>query len=535
MKNKTRVSLVMLLSLCAVFTARAQDGGSGYGGFRPYPVQVKTNLLYDATGTINLGVEFRTGKRTSFDLPFNYNGWDMKDNRKWKHFLVQPEWRWWTGDVFDRHFFGVHAHYAYYNIGNLPDPFTDYMKAYRFEGWLAGAGASYGYRWNFNREDPRWALEATIGVGYAYKDYDRFLCVKCGEKIDSDTKHYFGPTKVGLSLVMGIGRRAAAPEMPIMIPTVIYMPNFLASYVVPEVEDVKRRSESGSAYLDFVVNRSEILHDFRNNAAELKKIYTTIEQVQGNPDATITGITITGWASPEGSAESNQSLSDRRAESLRNHIGSKYMLPNNLLAAYGKGEDWGKLEKLVASSTLPQKGELTGIIRSGGDADAREGRLKAVAGGAPYRHMLADLYPQLRRSDYTISYTVVPFTVAKGKEVMRTRPNTLSLNEMFLIANTYQPGSESFNEVFETAVQVFPESDVANINAAANALGRKDAVSAARYLGRVKSQTPAYWNNLGILQWMQGDKAAAADSFEKAGRIGTKNADELRQHLQAAK
>ncbi len=259
---------------------------------------------------------------------------------------------------------------------------------------------------------------------------------------------------------------------------------------------------------------------------------TLIESVRSNPDATITGIVITGYASPEGNYASNMTLSERRAQALRNHIGATYGLPQNLFSVYGAGEDWAGLETLVEQSDLPQREQILGIIRNTGLFDGRERRLMDIERGAIYRRMKNDMFPQLRRVEYRFDYTVVPFTIEQGKEVMKTRPGSLSLNEMFLIANTYQPGSEQFNEVFETAARVFPDSDVANINAAAIALNRNDAVSAARYLAKVKTQDAAYWNNLGMLQYLQGDKTAAAESFAKAGAPGATNAAELNRHLQ---
>lgn len=161
-------------------------------------VGIKTNLLYDATATINLGVEFKVGRQLTLDVPVNYNPFSFKDNRKWKHVLVQPELRWWTCEPFSGHFFGLHAHYAYYNIGNLPSPFSEYMKAHRFEGWLAGAGISYGYQFYIA---PRLNLEMSVGVGYAYLKYDRYACESCGDFKGKEDKHYFGPTKASISLI----------------------------------------------------------------------------------------------------------------------------------------------------------------------------------------------------------------------------------------------------------------------------------------------------------------------------------------------
>jgi hypothetical protein len=536
MKNSKRVSFLVMLTLGLALSAQAREREPRTDGARQDPSEwngnLKTNLLYDATATFNLGAEFRTGGKTSLDVPFNWNPWTIPGNHKWKHLGVQPELRWWPKGTFNRHFWGLHAHSATYNVGNLPDPFSsDYMKANRFEGWLAGAGITYGYRWNFR--DSRWALEAAIGAGYVYKDFERFDCMRCGEKIDEGTEHYFGPTKVAVNLVFNLGRRRAPVQSHIPPVYVPYVPApepepvFLASFVTPEAEAVKSRFEEGRAYLDFAVNRVAIAPGFSDNAAELQKIYTSIESVRSNPDATITDIGIIGYASPEGTYASNISLSERRAQALKDHLLDRYGLPESLFNAKGAGEDWAGLDSLVERSYMPEKQRILEIIRGTDIFAGRERQLMELASGRPYRQMQAEMFPRLRRTEYTIGYTVVPFTVEQGKEVMMTRPGTLSLNEMFLIADTYAPGSNEFNEVFETAARIFPDSDVANLNAAASALSRKDEVSAARYLSKIRERTPEYWNNMGILSWLRGDKTAAAEAFAKAGAAGASNAAEL--------
>ncbi len=79
-----------------------------------------------------------------------------------------------------------------------------------------------------------------------------------------------------------------------------------------------------------------------------------------------------------------------------------------------------------------------------------------------------------------VNYEVRDFSVEEAKEIIKTRPQNLSLNEMFLVANTYPTGSE-FIDVFETAVRMYPQSEIANINAATAALSRNELVSAERY------------------------------------------------------
>ncbi len=316
---------------------------------------------------------------------------------------------------------------------------------------------------------------------------------------------------------------------------IVYQPKLNATFVAPEAEAVKQRSETGKAYLDFPLNESIIYPDFRNNAAELQRMYDLINLVKNDPNATINGITITGYASPEGLYTTNMELSGSRARALAGHLKKTYGFKDELFKVESKGEDWQTLEQLVAQSDMDEKEQVLAIIRSTDIFDGREKKLMDLAGGAPYYSMLKTIFPKLRRSEYELNYTVLPFTVEKGKEVMKTRPSGLSLNELFLIANTYEPGSDAFNEVFETAARIFPQSDVANLNAAANALNRKDTLSAEKYLSKITQHNAAYWNNAGVLAGLKGDYEKAAEYFEKACAAGNAEASNNTKEIEKTK
>jgi hypothetical protein len=151
---------------------------------------------------MNLGMEFKLKNSSTFKLPVTCNPWTFDNNKKAKFILVQPEWRWWLCEAFTGHFFGLHAHYAFYNVGGIRSvlsiPFSDYMRSYRFQGWLAGGGLTYGYQFYLA---PRWSLEASLGIGYAYLNYDKYYCEECGKLISRDEKNYFGLTQAGISLI----------------------------------------------------------------------------------------------------------------------------------------------------------------------------------------------------------------------------------------------------------------------------------------------------------------------------------------------
>ena len=56
-------------------------------------ISLKNNLLYDASLTPNIGMEVGLARKWTFDATFGLNPWTFNDNKKWRHWLVQPEAR----------------------------------------------------------------------------------------------------------------------------------------------------------------------------------------------------------------------------------------------------------------------------------------------------------------------------------------------------------------------------------------------------------------------------------------------------------
>lgn len=186
--------IVMTLCFGAIASAWAQS-----------EVGIKTNLLYGGyTFTPNLGLEVGFGKRTTLEISGGYNPWNLSggknNNKKLVHWLAQAEFHYFLCERFNGHFFGVHALGGQYNIAGheLPLLLGKGSKDFRFEGSALGAGVSYGYQWVLSRH---WNVEFSIGVGYASLNYDKHDCPKCGEKLGSFSRSYFGPTKAGVSLI----------------------------------------------------------------------------------------------------------------------------------------------------------------------------------------------------------------------------------------------------------------------------------------------------------------------------------------------
>ena len=163
---------------------------------------IKSNLIYlFGTYTPNLALEFALSNKFSIDMQVGYNPFTLSNGRQLKHTLLQPELRYWPTYVFNKHFFGVHTLYGVYDISTS-------MKSKMYDGNMVGAGISYGYNYKIGQ---RWALEATVGIGYTVLNYKKTLYNENQEwaedRYDIFTKeryNYFGITKLGVSITYKI-------------------------------------------------------------------------------------------------------------------------------------------------------------------------------------------------------------------------------------------------------------------------------------------------------------------------------------------
>lgn len=164
-------------------------------------VAIRANLLPPIDGALALGASYAIGKQSTIDLAGSLRPWKRGEKYVNRYWLVQPEYRYWTCQKFNGSFWGVYLNGAQFNIGGKRLPFGIFsqLKKYRYEGWLAGGGISYGYHWMLN---DHWNIEASLGIGYDFIRYKQYKCVeKCAGLRDKGTHHYLGPSKASISLV----------------------------------------------------------------------------------------------------------------------------------------------------------------------------------------------------------------------------------------------------------------------------------------------------------------------------------------------
>ena len=185
--------VVVVLSLMLPTKANAQVVG------------IKSNLLYDATASPSLGIEVGLAPRFTLDVSGSLNLWNWKNNMKWKHWMVQPELRYWTCQRFAGHFFALHGLGGQFNFGNIKNNIrflgTDFsvLSNERYEGWAVGAGLGYGYALPLGKH---WNLEFEVGAGAIYSVANGYDCDVCNRPTATDVR-ILRPalTKAAISIV----------------------------------------------------------------------------------------------------------------------------------------------------------------------------------------------------------------------------------------------------------------------------------------------------------------------------------------------
>lgn len=317
-----------------------------------------------------------------------------------------------------------------------------------------------------------------------------------------------------------LGRLALEPKR--------FVPAF--NWVVPTAEAVKIRELKGQAFIDFPVNKTVIYPDYRGNQGELAKIRATIDTVINDKDVEITALSIKGFASPEGPWNNNVRLAKGRTAALKAYVEKLYHFAPDFIKTSYDPEDWGGLRAYMVKSNMADKDAIIALIDTDMEPDAKNSKLQRDFPES-YRFLLANVYPALRHSDYRIEYRVCAFSdVNEILELARTRPQNLSLQEFFLAARSLEPGSEQYNELFETAVRMFPQSEVANLNAANVAMGRGDLTGAKRYLDKAGEGSEAVYAR-GVWEALSGNYEAARILFEQAARMKVADAPAALEQL----
>lgn len=355
------------------------------------------------------------------------------------------------------------------------------------------------------------------------------------KKLPSDvvpysTKTDYLPWMSGCSLVIVAKRYGCCEKVEDLVsaPLVedaMYIPPF--HYICPPAEMKKDRHLDGMAYIAFHLDKTNIDPELENNTAELGKIRATIDSISTDNEVTVNKLWMKGYASPEGNYTHNEELARERMNTIRSHVQLLSHIDPSIITTEYEAEDWdGFIEWLREESELRETEAILAIAENGKlSPDDKEKALRRQY-PAQTKYIIDNVFPRLRRTEYSISYIIKAFTDPQMiLEKLKTEPQKLSLNEFYLAAAALESGSEAFKEVFDVAVAMYPSNEVANLNAANAAMERGNLASAEKYLAKAGESAQAEYAR-GIFAVLSNDYGTAVDKFRHAEAEGVPDAGE---------
>lgn len=471
------ILVITTLGCLSIFPAIAspavpRDSTALYKG-----IAIRTNLAYAASATPNIGLEFPLGERIS--VGFNAGlkpwprwflwDWDKTVEKKWRHLLVAPEFRFWPSGVYEKLFIGSDLIYTHYNVGAVKFPFGMYpsVRNNRLQGDFYGLGVFAGWSWWLS---DHWRLEAEAGVGAGYADARKFQCAYCGLEVGSQQGPVIIP-KLGVNLSYNIVRRQKKKEalevairqldIPETPDTVAHpqelphpqevLPPRRFEPELPVVEEWKGtagklekthpvlrpmseyrpytpdrilRKEEGPLYVFYELDKVRLLRSFsekdyhRDNGPVLDEIMDVTEQIMSDTTSSVKIIQIVGLASIDGRQSHNVWLADERAKSLQKYIQERLSIPDSMFETVGGGEAWSEFRDQIndlvlegggAGLTREQLQWVLDVIDNEPDVNKREATIKKKDGGALYAKLKANVLQDQRNSGYLrIYYDYVP-------------------------------------------------------------------------------------------------------------------------------
>ncbi len=191
-------------------------------------------------------------------------------------------------------------------------------------------------------------------------------------------------------------------------------------------------------YLNFPVNRTDIVDTLGRNKEELDRIEILMDEIIRQKEFHIDSIILSASSSPEGSVSLNEKLSRERAASLHKWLSGKFPSSglDTLITVQSTPEDWVELERIIREEEHPVKNreDILRLIteKSRNIPDQLEAEIKSKY-SADYKYMLENIYPKLRAVTFRYDlrrvgmvkdtiHTTMPDTLyAHGVELLKDR------------------------------------------------------------------------------------------------------------------
>ena len=301
-------------------------------------------------------------------------------------------------------------------------------------------------------------------------------------------------------------------------------------------EDAFQRviKQAKEANILFLIQQTNLrMSELKSN--EIKDFKNTLTDIAADfKNKVLDDVQISSYASPDGNFDLNDNLATGRGDNAAKFV--KKELKNAKLNGYVDNnytaEDWEGFKELVSKSELPDKELILRVLSMYNDPEEREAQIKNIS--SVYKELADDILPKLRRARITLNYQLIGRSDTQIKEQYKADPRVLSIEEI-LYSSILTEDLKEIEEIFNTAIKLYPADHRAYNNLGVLAYNRGDYNAAASYFakaGNADNASPEVKINLGYLELMKGNTANAESNITTGA--GAKAGDEALGNLYIA-
>ena len=332
----------------------------------------------------------------------------------------------------------------------------------------------------------------------------------------------------------GLKEKKSLPELKIADATIItpLMVNkefkMIFEYDNYKFEEIKTKNVT----INFDRGQS-FVKDSELNRQNMKEFTNWISTVQANPKITITSINITGYASPDGVENRNQSLSQQRTETVRSafiNIMKKAKLishsNNSNYVLDPKGEDFiGFEDELGKTNSIPQdqKDLIMRTIQMNTDLDKREKAIKDL--GKVWVELEKDVFPKIRRANIVVEYIEKGLTIEEITQALQNNTSILSIEQLLYAGEKIAKDLNQKVKIYELATSNFSSDYRAHNNLGAalfNQNRMSDAKNSFEKANSIKDNASSK-NNLAGVALIQDNRTQAIKLMAQTKSVDAKN------------
>ena len=250
--------------------------------------------------------------------------------------------------------------------------------------------------------------------------------------------------------------------------------------------------EKQEADILFLIQKSD-LRKSETKSADIAALTKKIKEAKESQNKQVSGLEISGYASPDGGMDLNTNLAEKRQKNTVDFYNKELKKIKTSVTIDSKftAEDWAGFQTLMENSNIQDKQVILRVLTMYTDPEQREREIKNLS--VAFKSIATEILPQLRRSKMKLTVDVTGKSDVELTQLAKEDASKLSVDELLFAATLTNSLSEKA-AIYQKATELYP-SDVRG------------------------------FNNLGAVQFQQGDVANASRNFAKALEIEPASAD----------